>query len=89
MTKRTLTWKEWNEQYNPIYDEDGHLKLASDFTENEWMRIVRERRNWTRFGGKDGVPPYLLAGYSLARDDFAVTENSWRKEEEGAIRVDY
>jgi len=50
---------------------------------------VRERRNWTRFGGKDGVPPYLLAGHSLARGDFAVTENSWSKEEEGAIRVDY
>ena len=44
---------------------------------------------FARFGGKDGVPPYFLAGYSLARDDFAVTENSWRKEEEGAIRVDY
>jgi hypothetical protein len=45
------------------------------------MRIVR--------GGEGGVPPYFLAGYSLAKDDFAVTENSWRKEEEGAIRVDY
>ena len=89
MTKRTLTWKEWNEQYNPIYDDEGHLKRASDFTEDEWMRIVRERRNWTLFGGEDGVLPDFLAGYSLARDDFAVTENSWSKEEEGAIRVDY
>ena len=89
MTKRTLTWKEWNEQYKPIYDDEGHLKRASDFTEDEWMQIVKEHRNWTPFGGEDGVPPYFLAGYSRAKDDFVVTEIPWRKEEEGAIRVDY
>ena len=86
--KLILTWKQWNDQYKPIYDDEGNLKHDSVFTEGEWMQIVKEHRNRTPFGGGNGVSPYFLAGHSRAKDDFVATEIPWSKEEE-SIRVDY
>ena len=35
--------------------------------------------------GQAGVPPYFLAGFSTAKDDFAVTENSRSKRRRKAL----